>query len=106
MIKPGGSGSHTVLEFRRAVAQSPVHPAVWGRDVSLGVASPISPPSDSPQQDHARSFDLPRFLKASESLSETLLRQRSDALYWQAWLSGAAVGTLITSIIALLWWPR
>lgn len=99
MIKPGGSGSHTVLEFRRAVAQSPVHPAVWGRDVSLGVASPISPPCDSPQDGQ------PRALHASMSFREILVRQRRDALYWSGWLNGAAFGLLVASIAAILGWP-
>lgn len=48
----------------------------------------------------------PRAFHATESITETLLRQRNNALYWHAWLNGWAFGALLFSVAGLLWWPR
>lgn len=101
----GGTGN--VLQFRRAKAP-PLSLADSERRGVTSVASlNISAPSDSPHETEARAFAAAtRLLHASESLGESLLRQRNDAIYWAGWLQGFAIGVLAISILALLSWPR
>lgn len=63
MIKPGGSGSHNVYQFRRGEPASLKLPADSGTARQLPVhrrAVSNSIPSDSPQDDHAARLFHPR----------------------------------------------
>lgn len=93
--------SNNILKFRRA----PPPPAgrsvecEKGRGCAQFRTSPPISASDFPCDAEPLAFH------ASESFAETLSRQGSDAIFWNGWGNGFAVGVLIVSIIALIGWP-